>query len=653
LLSVVDPDPGEDPVTVSIWGLKLTGASGAAVSNSAALELSEVWIHGNAGSGVDNLAGGWLVLSNSTLSANVTGGTGGGLRNYGTAVVVQSTISQNRAATGAGIYNGTGASLAVGQSTIVLNRASGSGGGIFTEGAAATLTNTLVALNRPAANAPDVSGAFSALSRHNLIGVLTAAATGLDDPSSQWGTVEAPLDPVLGGFGISGDARMPIHQLLAGSPAVDAGDNTLAVDAQGDPLGTDQRGLPRISGAAVDIGAAEGAAAIALDMTGPTGVVQIGHTTQITWDATVVPMGGEVRLYYDGDDAYNGNEEPIVVQVDTSWAPWGRVDWAPVLVPAGDWTVGGTVVQAGTGTVLAHGRVPSPVTIDYSSACTVTTADDRELAGDGLYSLRECILAANANAGSDWTDVIVFDASLDGQTIQLTTSDFEITDRLVIRGGTADGTPLDITVSGADTYRIFRIQPSAGSVILDNLTLTNGYTTAGGGAIWNDTAALELRHVSILDSQAVDSHGGGIYTTGPTKLIDSRVDGCLVEDLPNPDSSLYGGAIYSTGNLEVIRSEITDNRVLARGNAFGGGIYSSGPRLAISDSLIGGNTAQYLTSNNSMRGGGIYKLGGVLDVERTTIVDNTAFPTTTLAAAVSTPKMPRYTSPMHDWSAIK
>ena len=47
--------------------------------------------------------------------------------------------------------------------------------------------------------------------------------------------------------------------LLPGSPAIDAGSVALAVDANGDPLVTDQRGegFPRILGQSVDIGAYE------------------------------------------------------------------------------------------------------------------------------------------------------------------------------------------------------------------------------------------------------------------------------------------------------------------------------------------------------------------------------------------------------------
>jgi len=45
--------------------------------------------------------------------------------------------------------------------------------------------------------------------------------------------------------------------LLAGSPAIDAGSNALAVDATSQPLLTDQRGAARTLNGTVDIGAYE------------------------------------------------------------------------------------------------------------------------------------------------------------------------------------------------------------------------------------------------------------------------------------------------------------------------------------------------------------------------------------------------------------
>ena len=62
---------------------------------------------------------------------------------------------------------------------------------------------------------------------------------------------------------------------------------------------------------------------------------------------------------------------------------------------------------------------------------TVDTELDVVDAGDGLTSLREAISAANGMMDSD---VIEFDSSLAGKTIQLTQGELQITDGLTISG---------------------------------------------------------------------------------------------------------------------------------------------------------------------------------------------------------------------------
>jgi len=94
--------------------------------------------------------------------------------------------------------------------------------------------------------APSISG------RYNLIG--TGGSGGL--VNGQDGNIVGVADPKLAPLGNYGGPTMTMPPML-GSPAIDAGSNALAFDADGDPLTTDQRGLPRISGGTVDIGAVE------------------------------------------------------------------------------------------------------------------------------------------------------------------------------------------------------------------------------------------------------------------------------------------------------------------------------------------------------------------------------------------------------------
>jgi hypothetical protein len=98
---------------------------------------------------------------------------------------------------------------------------------------AVTLNNSIVSGNFGGSDVAG-SGTLDAASSHNLIGG----------------------DALFGPLGDNGGPTMT-HALLPGSPAIDAGDNSLAVDADGNLLTTDQRGFDRISGGTVDIGSCE------------------------------------------------------------------------------------------------------------------------------------------------------------------------------------------------------------------------------------------------------------------------------------------------------------------------------------------------------------------------------------------------------------
>src|SRR5262249_17483188 len=98
------------------------------------------------------------------------------------------------------------------------------------------------------ANFGQVSGA------NNLIG--TGGSGGLVNGVD--GNQVGVADPGLSTLADNGGPTQTIA-LLPNSPAVDAGSNALAVDPQGNPLTTDQRGpgFPRIVNGTVDIGALE------------------------------------------------------------------------------------------------------------------------------------------------------------------------------------------------------------------------------------------------------------------------------------------------------------------------------------------------------------------------------------------------------------
>jgi len=197
-----------------------------------AVELTNSVVLGNwadEGGGIEN--SGLVTLTNTVVSGNQAGSYGGGISNQSRCTLINATVSGNSANCGGGIYND---SLGVGTLTnsTVSDNESDSGGGIW-NGGVLTLRNTAVAGNT-AGESPDVHGVLSQESSHNFIGgvPMWAAVTDVD------GTVL-------------------YYFPQPGSPLINKGDDTLAVDHHGDPLTGDQVGNPRISGTHVDIGSIE------------------------------------------------------------------------------------------------------------------------------------------------------------------------------------------------------------------------------------------------------------------------------------------------------------------------------------------------------------------------------------------------------------
>src|SRR5262249_2119571 len=102
------------------------------------------------------------------------------------------------------------------------------------------------------------------------------------------------------------------------------------------------------------------------------------------------------------------------------------------------------------------------------STLTVTNTNDK-----GPGSLRATITSANSG------DTIVFDPSLDGQTVALTTDQVTINKNLDIEG---PGASL-LAISGNGTNRVFNI-PQGNSVTIAGLTITQGLGRGlGGGGV--------------------------------------------------------------------------------------------------------------------------------------------------------------------------
>ncbi len=180
-------------------------------------------------------------LTGDTFSGNMAASGGGIYMNLGGLTLTNATVAGNTATAGGGgiaIYG----SLSLTQVTVEGNTAPSGGGVLAISSSSLLLTNSIIA----GSTGPDVTTA----------GPVVTQGGNLVQDGSLTGPGVLNVPPMLGPLQNNGGPTFTMA-LLSGSPAIDAGVNAYAVDASGNPLTTDQRGLPRIVDGTVDLGAFE------------------------------------------------------------------------------------------------------------------------------------------------------------------------------------------------------------------------------------------------------------------------------------------------------------------------------------------------------------------------------------------------------------
>lgn len=213
----------------------------------------------SSGSG-GGIAGG-LWLENSTVSGNTAPSEGGGGVKFSSGFIRNSTISGNSAIWGGGVYlEAPFLNTRIEHSTITLNVSTGfnpyyggSGGGVhqrgYMSGDSIFLRSCIVAGNSGGGASPDASGLFEGA--YNLIGTGAEGLVG-----GLLGSLQNPIDAQLGPLQDNGGLTHT-HALLAGSPAIDAGNPLIFPVAPSDFQLLDQRGVDRPRGVTSDVGAFE------------------------------------------------------------------------------------------------------------------------------------------------------------------------------------------------------------------------------------------------------------------------------------------------------------------------------------------------------------------------------------------------------------
>jgi CSLREA domain-containing protein len=247
----IEGNPGPVGESISISRSRIVEnhatTAGGAIVTSNFLRVEKSTIAGNradegVGGGIFNFVGGTLIVKSSTLSGNTTTNDGGAIENYGTATLVNDTITGNHS----GGYGGGVESDSSDPDRITLNavtiarNTADFGGGI--EGTPFTVRNSLIALNSSTGPGPDCHPGPTIVSAgHNLIGD-TTDCTGIFGPATHDIT---DVSPRIGQLANNGGPTKTIA-LRRGSPAINHAGN--------DAPKRDQRGVKRHD---PDIGAFE------------------------------------------------------------------------------------------------------------------------------------------------------------------------------------------------------------------------------------------------------------------------------------------------------------------------------------------------------------------------------------------------------------
>ena len=293
--------------------------AGGAIHNQGDLTLLRTVLTGNssvagsAGPGrggaiVSDGANPSLTIADSTIANNTAQSAGGGILAGGDVSLTNVTVAGNRSTSGlgGGLYLFASARAVVSNATIAGNSAL-KGGGLFVEntafiGVAPKVTSSILAGNT-ASSEPDCSASLD--SSYDLIGN-GAGCFGPAGSHNKAGTAASPLDPRLGELAANGGPT-PTLALLAGSPAVNAGNPAPAGSGAEACSPTDQRGVRR--NATCDIGAFETTTACVAG--GSTLCLNNGRfKVTANWQA---PAASAVTL--NGDNGYFWFLDPGSVEV--------------------------------------------------------------------------------------------------------------------------------------------------------------------------------------------------------------------------------------------------------------------------------------------------------------------------------------------------
>ena len=255
----------------------------------------------------------------------------------------------------------------------------------------------------------------------------------------------------------------------------------------------------------------------------------------------------------------------------------------------------------------------------------VNSALDNNTFGDGLVTLREAIIAANANTTTDLgqtgsgADTIQFDSATFAtpKTLSLIFGEMVVSEALTINGPGRDA----LTVDAQLNSRIFKFTATTGDFTVTDLSLTRGRSVgtsyARGGALYKSGSGdLNLARVSITGSSVVagnnsfnNAHGGGIFIEGRTSRL--TISSSTISGNTAMATIAHGGGIASFAKFVTITDSIISDNSAIGPQGSGGGVnayndqFTSSPELTLTGTTITGNSS-------TVSGGGVFINGGLI-----------------------------------------
>ena len=321
----------------------------------------------------------------------------------------------------------------------------------------------------------------------------------------------------------------------------------------------------------------------------------------------------------------------------------------------------GLSLLALTGLVSAYAQIlRSPSAYATGITCTVSLGTDTGSGSTGTAGdLRDCIVQANANAGStiDFTTSVQLTSELPNLTGATTFSgngysvsggrDTSTVFRMFTTGTFAAGDTLAISNL---TIRKFKGSGAggalyvngAGNLTLSQVTMSDNYASGIGGAIYDDDGStVSITNSTFLSNYSRSAGGAANFDgNGPVTITNSTFRSNVSRD--------HGGALYTDNGSQVLTitgSTFDGNSTVGGRRKAGGALYERSARsVTITDSTFTNNSSDTMAaialesynvsaptisgstfSGNTAAGQGIVVYLGFSSLSATSLITNSSF----------------------------